>query len=44
MNSGLVILAIVLFAPSCFERLHVKKLIDSLAVTPITKSESLTLA
>jgi hypothetical protein len=44
MNSGLVILAIVLFAPSCLERLQVKKLIDSLAVTPITKSESLTFA
>ena len=37
-NSVFVNLAIVLFAPNFFESIHVKKLIDSLAVTPITKS------
>ena len=31
-------LAIVLLAPNFLASIHVKKLIDSLAVTPITKS------
>ena len=43
-NSVFVNLAIVLFAPNFFESMHVKKLIDSLAVTPITRSAFDTLA
>ena len=38
MNSVFVSLAIVLLAPNFLASIHVKKLIDSLAVTPITRS------
>ena len=38
INSVFVSLAIVLLAPNFFASIHVKKLIDSLAVTPITRS------
>ena len=38
INSVFLNLAIVLLAPNFFESMHVKKLIDSLAVTPITRS------
>ena len=44
MNSVLVSLAIVRLAPNFFESIHVKKFIDSLAVTLITKSALYTLA
>ena len=44
MNSGFVILPIVLFEPIFFAKQHVRRFIDSLEVTAINKSESLTFA
>ena len=38
INSALLILAIVLFAPRFLDRKQVSKFTDSLAVTPMTKS------